>query len=49
MVQTAGTCTLAGDLLYITALVQNYYGLITDPSQGLSWSLGAVYIDMPFP
>ena len=25
------------------------YGTITDPSQGLSWSLGAVYIDVSFP
>ena len=26
-----------------------HYRTITDPSQGLSWSLGAVYIDMSFP
>ena len=25
------------------------YGTTTDPSQGLSWSLGAVYIDVSFP
>ena len=24
------------------------YGTIMDPSQGLSWSLGAVYIDVSF-
>ena len=25
-----------------------YYGTTTDPNQGLSWSLGAVYIDVSF-
>ena len=25
------------------------YGIIIDPSQGLSWSLGTVYIDVSFP
>ena len=25
------------------------YGLVTDPSQGLSWSLGTMYIDVSFP
>jgi hypothetical protein len=30
-------------------LLQTCHVTVTDPSQGLSWSLGAVYIDMSFP
>ena len=30
-------------------MLQHCYGTVTDPSQGLSWRLGAVYIDVSFP
>ena len=29
-------------------LSRDYYGTVMDPSQGLSWSLSAMYIDMSF-